>query len=70
VIGLLMIAAGVCYWINSFVLFLALPQVPYLDLVSGIAELSLALWLVVVCVNEEKWRAHVHALQNGSFQNA
>lgn len=57
VIGLLMIAAGVCYWINSFVLFFALPQVPYLDLVSGVAEVSLALWLVVIGVNEEKWRA-------------
>lgn len=64
-IGLLMIAAGVCYWIDSFVFFLALPGIPYILLVGGIAELSLALWLLVVGVNEEKWRAHAHAPQNG-----
>jgi hypothetical protein len=56
-IGSLMIAAGVCYWIDSFVFFLALPKVPYILLIGGIAELSLALWLLVVAVNEETWRA-------------
>jgi hypothetical protein len=65
IIGFLMIAAGVCYWIDSFVFFLALPGVPYILLVGGIAELSLALWLLVVGVNEAKWRARAHALQNG-----
>jgi hypothetical protein len=62
IIGLLMIAAGVCYWIDSFVLFLALPGIPYILMVGGIAELSLALWLLVVGVNAAKWRAR--ALQN------
>jgi hypothetical protein len=65
IIGFLMIAAGVCYWIDSFVFFLALPGVPYILLVGGIAELLLALWLLVVGVNEAKWRAHAHARQNG-----
>jgi hypothetical protein len=57
-----MIAAGVCYWLDNFALFLALPGVPYLPLVGGIAELSLALWLLVVGVNEAKWRARADAL--------
>jgi hypothetical protein len=56
---MLMIAAGVKYWIDNFVLFLGLPKVPYLDLlpVTLIAEASLALWLLIVGVNEAKWRA-------------
>ncbi len=56
IIGLLMIVAGVTYWINSFRLFLALP-IPYLPWVTLVAELSLALWLLVFGVNETKWRA-------------
>jgi hypothetical protein len=56
ILGLLMIVAGLTYWINSFRLFLALP-IPYLPWVTLVAELSLALWLVVVGVNEAKWRA-------------
>jgi hypothetical protein len=67
ILGLLMMAAGVTYWINGFRLFLALP-IPYLQWVTLIAELSLTLWLLVVGVNEAKWRAHAHALQNGSSQ--
>src|SRR5207247_186207 len=54
--GLLTMVAGVTYWINSFRLFLALP-IPYLPWVTLIAELSLALWLFVVGVNEAKWRS-------------
>jgi hypothetical protein len=65
ILGLLMIVAGVTYWINSFQLFLALP-IPYIQWVTLVAELSLALWLLVVGVNEAKWRARVQALQNGS----
>ena len=65
VLGLLMIVAGVTYWINSFQLFLALP-IPYIQWVTLIAELSLALWLLVVGVNEAKWRTRTQALQGGS----
>jgi len=65
VLGLLMIIAGVTYWINSFQLFLALP-IPYIQWVTLIAELSLALWLLVVGVNEAKWRARAQAMQDGS----
>jgi len=65
VLGLLMIVAGVTYWINSFQLFLALP-IPYIQWVTLIAELSLPLWLLVVGVNEAKWRTRTQALQDGS----
>src|SRR6266496_5801993 len=65
VLGLLMIVAGVIYWINSFQLFLSLP-IPYIQWVTLIAELSLALWLLVVGVNEAKWRARAQAVQGGS----
>jgi hypothetical protein len=61
IVGLLMMVAGVTYWINSFRLFLALP-IPYLPWVTLIAELSLALWLLVVGVNEAKWRAQAAAI--------
>jgi hypothetical protein len=60
ILGLLMIVAGVTYWINSLRLFLALP-IPYVPWVTLVAELSLALWLLVVGVNEVKWRAQTLA---------
>jgi hypothetical protein len=55
ILGLLMIVAGATYWINSFRLFLALP-IPYVQWVTLIAELSLALWLLAVGINEARWR--------------
>ena len=63
ILGILLLAAGWTYGINSFVLFLALPPLPNLW-IGFIAELSLALWLLVVGLNEMKWRAQVQALQN------
>ena len=45
---------------SKFGLFLALP-LPYIQWVTLIAELSLALWLLVVGVNEGKWRAQAGA---------
>jgi hypothetical protein len=67
ILGLLMIIAGVTYWINSFRFFLGLP-IPYIQWVTLIAELSLALWLLVAGVNEAEWRARAQALQNGSVR--
>jgi Domain of unknown function (DUF4386) len=71
VLGLLMIAAGVSYWINSFVLFLALPEIPYplryLLQVTPVGEALLALWLLVVGVNDKEWHAQVDALRNSGI---
>jgi hypothetical protein len=63
ILGLLMIVAGLTYWINNFGLFLALP-IPYIQLVALIAKLFLALWLLVVGVNDAKWRARAGATPN------
>ena len=59
-LGVLMIVAGVTYWINSFRLFLSLP-IPYIPWVTLVAELSLALWLLLVGLNEAQWRAQLAA---------
>jgi len=64
-IGVLMQIAGVCYVINSFALLLSPPLssrlFPAILIPSLIAELSLALWLLVKGVRAEKWDQHVHA---------
>ncbi len=64
-IGVLMQIAGVCYVINSFALLLSPPLssrlFPAVLIPSLIAELSLALWLVVKGVRAEKWDQHNHA---------
>jgi hypothetical protein len=61
ILGLLMVAAGVIYCIENFSLFLALPDIPYVRWVHLVAELSLALWLLVFGVNEGKWQAQALA---------
>jgi hypothetical protein len=69
ILGVLMIIAGAYYLTNySFVGFLGLPDIPLIGLLRPtlVAEVALALWLTIVGVNETKWRAQVHALQNGS----
>src|SRR5215469_4785387 len=65
ILGLLMIVAGVTYWINSFRLFLALP-IPYIPWVTLVAELSLALWLIAVGINEARWRARALRVRNAN----
>jgi hypothetical protein len=55
-LGLLMMVAGLTHGINNFGRFLAL-KILYIQWVTLIAELSLALWLLVVGVKEAKWRA-------------
>lgn len=66
-IGVLMQIAGVCYVINSFALLLSPPLssrlFPAILIPSLIAELSLALWLLVKGVNAEKWDQHVHSAE-------
>src|SRR5438094_1605971 len=56
-LGVLMVLAGIAYWIDSLRLFLQWPNIPYILRVPLIAENSLALWLLVFGVNEAKWRA-------------
>ncbi|MBV9027182.1 MAG: DUF4386 domain-containing protein [Candidatus Eremiobacteraeota bacterium] len=58
-IGILLVAGGLCYIINSFALFLA-PALanalfPYILLPSFVGELSFCLYLIVVGVNVEKF---------------
>ena len=61
VLGFLMLLAGACYVTNSFALVvsprLASALFPVILLPPFIAELSLALWLLVKGVNEQKWIA-------------
>lgn len=59
-IGVLMIAAGLCYLTNSFALFIA-PSLasmlyPFILLPCFISELAFAVWLLVMGVHAERWR--------------
>jgi hypothetical protein len=56
VLGALMIVAGVVYEAHAFAVFLTLPEPPYILFVGFIAEASLALWLLIMGVNEPGWR--------------
>jgi hypothetical protein len=60
VLGVLLIACGATYWINAFRLFLALP-VPYIQWVTLVGENALALWLLVVGLDEARWRERAAA---------
>jgi hypothetical protein len=60
VLGLMIQVGGVCYLTNSFVFFLA-PSFsgmlfPWILLPCFVAELSLALWLLVKGVNVQRWK--------------
>jgi hypothetical protein len=64
VIGALLAIEGLFYLINSFSNFLA-PKFaaiffPFL-MVSGVAEISLCLWLLVVGVNVQRWKEQASA---------
>jgi hypothetical protein len=59
-LGLLMQVAGVCYLTNSFALIIA-PKLanalfPYVLMPPLVAELSLALWMVVKGVDVSRWK--------------
>ena len=58
-LGLLYALAGGCYLINSYASFLApaLPVFPYILIPCLIGEGAVALWLLIVGVDEVKWRA-------------
>ena len=61
ILGALLVVGGLCYLTYSFTDFLApgfaAQLVPYIQLPSGLAELSLCLWLLVMGVNAERWKA-------------
>jgi uncharacterized protein DUF4386 len=64
-VGVLLEIGGLCYLIYSFADFLA-PEfavhlVPYIQVPSGVAELSLCLWLLVMGVNVSRWEAQASA---------
>jgi hypothetical protein len=59
-IGILMILGGCCYLFYSFSVFLsprfASSLVPYIQIPSGLAELSFCLWLLIAGINANKWK--------------
>ncbi len=59
-VGVLLAIGGLCYLTNSFATFLA-PEFaaglfPYIQVPSGVAELSLCLWFLVMGVNVQRWK--------------
>jgi len=58
--GALMTIGGVCYLVNSFANFLA-PKVarhlfPYIQIPSGLAELTFSICLLIMSLNVKKWK--------------
>ena len=67
-LGVLLVIAGLCYLTDSFV-YLVLPAVKFpFDIVvfSYIVEAALCLWLIVMGVNDEKWKQQAGAAFAGS----
>jgi len=64
ILGVLLALSGVCYLVNCFANFVApafaAHLVPYI-LIPGLSELLLALWLVVMTVNVERWNEQANA---------
>ena len=64
VLGVLLAISGLCYQISNFAEFLSPAFATHLEpyvLVTGMAELLLALWLVVVGVNVQRWKEQASA---------
>ncbi len=66
-IGILIVVAGLCYLINSFVLMLAPELSSYTFLLLGVcllAELSLCLWLLIKGVQHPAWQQVLQRMEN------
>jgi hypothetical protein len=65
ILGALLAIGGLCYLTYSFADVLspgfAARLVPYIQVPSGVAELSLCLWLLVVGVNAQRWEEQASA---------
>jgi hypothetical protein len=64
ILGVLMAIAGVCYLTNSFANLIS-PEFaahlsPYI-LIPGVVEIVLALWLLVIGVNDQRWKEQASA---------
>lgn len=74
IIGVLMTVGGLCYLTNSFAIFFA-PRFaahlfPYIQMPSGVAELSLCLWLLVIGVNVPRWKQRASVAEDGQVKVA
>lgn len=65
ILGVLMAIAGLCYLTNSFANFLspafARPLFPWILLPAFPGEFGLMLWLIVVGVNDQRWKEQASA---------
>lgn len=64
ILGALMMLAGIVYEVHAFAVFLTLPEPPYVLFVGFVAEASLALWLLIRGVNEERWRSQTESFRS------
>jgi hypothetical protein len=69
ILGVLMVLAGL-----SYVLFLSPPLArslqPYILIFPGVGQISLTLWLLVMGVNEQRWKEQASAVGNWQSQRS
>ncbi len=74
IIGMVLAISGTCYVTNSFARFLSPPLAshlfPYILWPGILAEAMMMLWLLVVGVNQEKWRELAAATADAPRRNA
>jgi Domain of unknown function (DUF4386) len=63
ILGVLLVIAGLCYLISTFVsLVFPVVSLPFdIQLLSYVAEMVLCLWLIVIGVNAERWKEQASA---------
>ena len=69
IIGVFMAIGGACYAFSSFTSFLA-PELsprlfPYIQIPSGLAQLTLCLWFLIAAVNAKKWEEKMQISKAG-----